>query len=63
VVSGRRIEYAALPREDVKLFIDASVALAAAGQKTGASRAIFGAASSMHWELQVVWKFEFWPHL
>jgi hypothetical protein len=36
----------------VKLFIDASVALAAAGQKTGASRAIFDAASGMGWELQ-----------
>jgi predicted nucleic acid-binding protein len=37
----------------VKLFIDASVALAAAGQNTGASRVIFDAASSMGWELQV----------
>ena len=36
----------------MKLFIDASVALAAAGQKTGASRAIFDAASGMGWELQ-----------
>jgi hypothetical protein len=36
----------------VTLFIDASVALAAAGQKTGASHAIFEAARSMGWELQ-----------
>jgi hypothetical protein len=36
----------------VKLFVDASVALAAAGQKTGASRAIFDAASATGWELQ-----------
>jgi predicted nucleic acid-binding protein len=36
----------------VKLFIDASVALAAAGQKTGASHAIFEAAPAMGWELQ-----------
>ncbi len=36
----------------MKLFVDASVALAAAGQKTGASRAIFDAASTMGWELQ-----------
>ncbi|MDB6057803.1 MAG: hypothetical protein JWO95_1647 [Verrucomicrobiales bacterium] len=37
----------------MKLFIDASVALAAAGQKTGASRTIFDAAFRMGWELQV----------
>jgi hypothetical protein len=36
----------------VKLFIDASVALAAAGQKTAASRAVFDAAPAMGWELQ-----------
>jgi hypothetical protein len=36
----------------VKLFVDASVALAAAGQKTGASRSIFDAAQAMGWELQ-----------
>ncbi len=36
----------------MKLFIDASVALAAAGQKTGASRAIFDAALKQGWELQ-----------
>ncbi len=36
----------------MKLFLDASVALAAAGQKTGASRAIFDAAEGMGWELQ-----------
>ena len=36
----------------MKLFIDANVALAAAGQKTGASRAIFDAAPAMGWELQ-----------
>jgi hypothetical protein len=36
----------------LKLFIDANVALAAAGQKTGASRAIFEAAQAMGWELQ-----------
>jgi hypothetical protein len=36
----------------VKLFLDASVALAAAGQKTGASRAIFDFAPAMGWELQ-----------
>jgi len=36
----------------VKLFLDASVALAAAGQKTGASRAIFDLAPAMAWELQ-----------
>jgi hypothetical protein len=36
----------------VKLFLDASVALAAAGQKTGASRAIFDFAQAMGWELQ-----------
>jgi hypothetical protein len=36
----------------VKLFIDANVALAAAGQKTGASRVVFDAASAMGWELQ-----------
>jgi hypothetical protein len=36
----------------VKLFLAASVALAAAGQKTGASRAIFDLASAMGWELQ-----------
>jgi hypothetical protein len=36
----------------VKLFIDASVALAAAGQKTGASHAIFDRAPEMGWELQ-----------
>jgi hypothetical protein len=35
----------------VKLFLDASVALAAAGQKTGASRAIFDSAPAMGWEL------------
>jgi predicted nucleic acid-binding protein len=35
----------------VKLFLDASVALAAAGQKTGASRAIFDLAPAMGWEL------------
>jgi predicted nucleic acid-binding protein len=37
----------------VKLFIDASVALAATGQPTGASRAIFDVAPAMGWELQV----------
>jgi predicted nucleic acid-binding protein len=37
----------------VKLFLDASVALAAAGRKTGASRAIFDLAPTMGWELQV----------
>lgn len=37
----------------MKLFIDASVALAAAGQAGGASRAIFDAASKQGWELQV----------
>lgn len=36
----------------MKLFIDASVALAAAGQRTGASHAIFDAAPAMGWELQ-----------
>ena len=36
----------------MKLFIDASVALAAAGQRTGASRAIFDLASAQGWELQ-----------
>lgn len=36
----------------MKLFIDASVAIAAAGQKTGASHAIFDAAPEMGWELQ-----------
>ena len=36
----------------MKLFVDAGVALAAAGQKTGASRAIFDAARAMGWELQ-----------
>lgn len=36
----------------MKLFIDANVALAAAGQKTGASRAIFEAAQATGWELQ-----------
>jgi hypothetical protein len=36
----------------VKLFLDASVALAAAGQKTGASSAIFDLAPAMGWELQ-----------
>ena len=36
----------------MKLFIDANVALAAAGQQTGASRAIFDAAPTMSWELQ-----------
>ena len=43
----------------MKLFLDASVALAAAGQKTGASRAIFDVASAMGWELQAsnyVWR-------
>lgn len=35
----------------MKLFVDASVALAAAGQKTGASRAIFEAAQAAGWEL------------
>lgn len=37
----------------MKLFIDASVALAATGQSTGASRAIFDAAPKQQWELQV----------
>ena len=37
----------------MKLFIDANVALAAAGQKKGASRAIFDAAQATGWELQV----------
>ena len=36
----------------MRLFLDASVALAAAGQKTGASRAIFDLAPAMGWELQ-----------
>jgi hypothetical protein len=36
----------------VKLFIDASVALAAAGQPGGASRAVFELASKLGWELQ-----------
>jgi hypothetical protein len=36
----------------VKLFIDASVALAAAGQKTGALRAVFDFAAASGWELQ-----------
>jgi len=36
----------------VKLFLDASVALAAAGQETGASRAIFDLAPTQRWELQ-----------
>jgi hypothetical protein len=36
----------------VKLFLDASVALAAAGQNSGASRVIFNVASAMGWELQ-----------
>jgi hypothetical protein len=36
----------------VKLFLDASVALAAAGQKAGASRAIFDIAAAQGWELQ-----------
>ena len=36
----------------MKLFLDASVTLAAAGQKTGASRAIFDAAPRLGWELQ-----------
>jgi uncharacterized protein len=36
----------------VKLFIDASVALAAAGQKTCASRAVFDSALEKGWELQ-----------
>ena len=36
----------------MKLFTDVSVALAAAGQKTGASRAIFDAAPAIGWELQ-----------
>lgn len=36
----------------MKLFVDASVALAAVNQRTGASRAIFAAASRMGWELQ-----------
>lgn len=36
----------------MKLFIDASVALAAAGQKTGASRTIFDTATENGWELQ-----------
>jgi hypothetical protein len=36
----------------VKLFLDASVALAAAGQKMGASRAVFDAAAGMGWELR-----------
>ena len=35
----------------MKLFIDASVALAAAGQRTGASRAVFDGAQSAGWEL------------
>ena len=37
----------------MKLFVDASVALAAVGQRTGASRAIFDAASKAGWELMV----------
>lgn len=36
----------------MKLFLDASVALAASGQKTGASRGIFDLAPAMGWELQ-----------
>lgn len=36
----------------MKLFIDSSVALAAAGQKTGASRFIFDTARALGWELQ-----------
>lgn len=36
----------------MKLFLDASVALAAAGQKTGASRAVFDFAPATGWELQ-----------
>ena len=36
----------------MKLFLDASVALAAAGQKTGASRAVFDLAPALGWELQ-----------
>ena len=36
----------------MRLFIDASVALAAAGQRTGASRAVFDAAPAMGWVLQ-----------
>ncbi len=35
----------------MRLFIDASVALAAAGQRSGASRAIFDAAKTAGWEL------------
>ena len=36
----------------MKLFLDASVALAAAGQQTGASRAVFDAAPTLGWELR-----------
>ena len=35
----------------MKLFVDASVALAAAGQRTGASRAVFDGARAAGWEL------------
>jgi hypothetical protein len=36
----------AASRKEVRLFLNASAALAAVGQKTGASRAIFDAASA-----------------